>query len=481
MSRSAAHQFRLAIAPFFEGLRVLSFSGTEAISELFAFELEVLIDDPRLDASSLMYRSAFLGFQGTDVGVHGQIHSVMRSHYKPGPACYHLSIGPRLACLGQRYTPRVFQHLSAPKIIVQLLREHGIRPGEYQLDLKNEYRPRDVCAQYRETDLQLLQRLCAEEGIHFHFCHTVTGHVLVFGDGLRVFPRGQAAAMQGAAPEAGVRQFSLHPGDPERATDECQGGRGESTLPFIASGQLLPLLGHADQRLNRLWLVTRVTHRGLDRRQSKSAAEQAGLYVNEFNVAPWEAGFRAQAALSPAVGTLHRAFVVGAGTEPVSPDAQGRVKVQFDWGCAGRSGSWASCSLPIDPALDTPLPAGTPVMVSFAGGNEGRPVILARCWQAADMLPGAQLDTSDGTSDGTSYRQDRAGQVEARLSRALVMGSDPWIQIEGGVRLTHEPGRALCFSVGNSRVQIGVADISLSSPHIVLGAGASSLIEAPEP
>lgn len=474
MSRSAAHQFRLAIGPFFEGLRVLSFSGTEAISELFAFELEVLIDEPQLDASSLMYRSAFLGFQGGDVGVHGQVHSVMRSHYKPGPACYHLSIGPRLACLGQRYTPRVFQHLSAPGIIAQLLREHGIGPDEYQFDLKNHYRPRDVCAQYRETDLQLLQRLCAEERIHFHFRHTETGHILVFGDGLQVFRRGQVAAMQGAELEVGVRQFSLQPADPECATDECRGGKGESTLPSMASGQWLPLAGHADQRLNRLWLVTRVVHRGLDRRQSNHAEDQQpGLYINEFDVAPGESGFTAQAAVSPAVGTLHRAFVVGAGTEPVSPDAQGRVKVQFDWGCAGRSGSWASCSLPIDPALETPLPAGTPVMVSFAGGNEERPMILARCWQAADTLPAAPTDASRQCA--------RAAPVQALVSRVSVMGNDPWIQIEGGVRLTQEPGRALCFAVGNSRVKIGMADITLSSPNIVLGAGASSFTQETEP
>jgi type VI secretion system secreted protein VgrG len=472
MSRSAANHFRLAIAPFFEGLRVLSFSGTEAISELYAFELEVIIDDPQLDASSLMYCSAFLGFQGGAVGVHGQIHSVVRSHYEPGPACYQVSIGPRLACLGLRYTPRVFQRLSAPKIIEQLLREHGIGHSEYQLDLQDDYRIRDVCAQYRETDLQLLQRLCAEEGIHFHFRHGLAGHALVFGDGLRVFPRGQAAAMQSVPCEAGVRRFALQPDDAERPTESSR-GNGESTLPSVSSGQLLPLMGHADQSLNRLWLVTRVVHRGLDRQQPAIPADQqACLYVNEFQVAPWESGFKVQAAASPALATLHRAFVVGAGSEPVSPDAQGRVKVQFDWGCAGRDGAWAACSLPIDPALDTPLPAGTPVMVSFAGGNEARPVILARCWQAATTLSAMPSDTSSLSVE--------PGQLEARLSRAAVMGSDTWIQIEGGARITHERGRELCFSVGGSRVKISAADITLSSPNILMSTGAEGFNDEPQ-
>ncbi|WP_249226406.1 contractile injection system protein, VgrG/Pvc8 family, partial [Pseudomonas qingdaonensis] len=41
---------------------------------------------------------------------------------------------------------------------------------------------------YDESDLHFIQRLCEEEGIHYHFQHSPQGHALVFGDDQTVFP-----------------------------------------------------------------------------------------------------------------------------------------------------------------------------------------------------------------------------------------------------------------------------------------------------
>src|SRR5690606_12156318 len=48
---------------------------------------------------------------------------------------------------------------------------------------------RDYCVQYGETDLHFVQRLCEEEGLHYHFQHSADAHVLVFGDNQTVFPK----------------------------------------------------------------------------------------------------------------------------------------------------------------------------------------------------------------------------------------------------------------------------------------------------
>ena len=58
------------------------------------------------------------------------------------------------------------------------------------------YPPREYCVQYDETDLHFIQRLCEEEGIHYHFQHGASGHELVFGDDQTVFPRLAATAYQ---------------------------------------------------------------------------------------------------------------------------------------------------------------------------------------------------------------------------------------------------------------------------------------------
>ncbi|WP_122663057.1 type VI secretion system Vgr family protein [Pseudomonas viridiflava] len=454
---AVAHHFNLDILPLFRGLQVLSFTGTEAISEAFVFELEVLIDEPHLDQQGLMYRVAFLSFQGQKTGIHGQIHSVVRSHYKPGPACYRLSIGPRLACLAQRYAPRVFQHMSAPQIIGQVLLEHGIREGSYRFDLRVEYRKRDFCSQYRESDLQLVQRLCAEEGIHFHFHHSRKDHELVFGDGLRVFRRTSAAIFQQVPMQAGVTRFVLTPGGDDPSDHTRQKGEGESTLSFVSSGHLLPLKGHPEEGLNHLWLVTHVVHRGFDTRQLHNlVAPEKSMYVNQFQVAPWEAGFKPPPRARAFVATIQCAYVVGIADQPVSPDAQGRINVQFDWGYPGQASACGNCWLPVVSHLSTVLRGGMQVVVSFTDGDMDQPVISACVWQSTDVI-------ADPPQPRTPPHR-----LEVNLNPLAATGGESWIQVEGGSRINYQEGCELSFTVGDSTLSINAEGLKLSSPQILL-------------
>src|SRR5690606_39339181 len=67
-----------------------------------------------------------------------------------------------------------------------------------------DYPPRDYCVQFAETDLHFLQRLCEEEGLHYHFRHAEQGHTLVFGDDQTAFPRLEPA--QCYRPDSGQPQ-----------------------------------------------------------------------------------------------------------------------------------------------------------------------------------------------------------------------------------------------------------------------------------
>ncbi len=91
MSDPASAPFlHLEIARLQRRFSVVSFSATEAISQPYAIELEILGDGFDLDLTSLMYKPAWLscgsepGFHGQ--GFHGQIHGATRKHYHPGPA-----------------------------------------------------------------------------------------------------------------------------------------------------------------------------------------------------------------------------------------------------------------------------------------------------------------------------------------------------------------------------------------------------------
>ena len=183
--------FSLHIEGIEHDLQILEFSGREAISQPYRFELELVCERPDIDLESLLQQSAFLAFAGSGAGIHGQIHHAAQGESGKRLTRYRLVLVPRLAYLTHRTNQRIFQHLSVPQIIARVLEEHGILAGDsHRFDLGPVIYPeRDYCVQYDETDLHFIQRLCEEEGIHYHFRHSETGHMLVFGDDQTVFRR----------------------------------------------------------------------------------------------------------------------------------------------------------------------------------------------------------------------------------------------------------------------------------------------------
>ncbi|MHC8316367.1 contractile injection system protein, VgrG/Pvc8 family [Pseudomonas sp. LB3P31] len=171
---------RLDVAGLLQPLEVLTFSGQEAIGQPFVYELELLLDDPALDLASLRYRSAFLHIGAAGKGIHGQLHELVQQEHGPGPRRCHVRLQPQLSSLSQRHSQRMFSSSSVPQILSQVLKEHGIAEEDRRFELRLDYPLRDFCTQYRESDLQFLQRLCAQAGIHYYFEHRKRGHCLVF-------------------------------------------------------------------------------------------------------------------------------------------------------------------------------------------------------------------------------------------------------------------------------------------------------------
>jgi len=313
--------FSLHIEGIEHDLQVLEFSGREAISQPYRFELELVSERPDLDLESLLQQSAFLAFTEDGIGIHGQIYRAAQGESGKRLTRYRLVLVPRLAYLTHRTNQRIFQHLSVPQIIARVLEEHGILAGDsHRFDLGPVIYPeRDYCVQYDETDLHFLQRLCEEEGIHYHFRHSKTGHLLVFGDDQTVFPTLAPVAYQQdsglvadkpVAKRFGVRvetrtnrvtrrdydfekpRLSLEAaarGDtqpdledydyPGRFVDRERGkhlsrralerhrhdfelAEGDSDQPLLVSGHFLSLEAHPRRDWNQLWLLTEVLHEG---------------------------------------------------------------------------------------------------------------------------------------------------------------------------------------------------------------------------
>ncbi|MBK3869962.1 type VI secretion system tip protein VgrG [Pseudomonas stutzeri] len=312
--------FTLALEGIEHDFKVLEFQGREAISQPYRFDLELLSERPDLDLESLLHRPAFLAFGPDGSGIHGLVHQAAQGESGQRLTRYRLTLVPQLAYLAHRSNQRIFQHLSVPQIIAQVLEEHGIQADAYRFGLDPVvYPPREYCVQYDESDLHFIQRLCEEEGIHYHFQHSAAGHVLVFGDDQTVFPKLTATAYQQdsglVADQPVIKRFGLrletrtsrvtrrdydfekprltmegafhsdfqpdledydYPG---RFTERARGkhlsqralerhrhdyrlAEGDSDQPQLASGHFLPLGEHPRREWNALWLLTEVLHEG---------------------------------------------------------------------------------------------------------------------------------------------------------------------------------------------------------------------------
>ncbi|MPR04932.1 type VI secretion system tip protein VgrG, partial [Pseudomonas sp. MAFF 212408] len=69
-------QFNLTINDFEHDFQVLSFTGKESISTPFSFDLELVSEHPDLNIERLLHKQAFLAFNNSGAGVHGQIYRV---------------------------------------------------------------------------------------------------------------------------------------------------------------------------------------------------------------------------------------------------------------------------------------------------------------------------------------------------------------------------------------------------------------------
>lgn len=60
--------------------KVLEFTGKEAISQPYRFDVELVCDRPDMDLETLLHREAFLSFDSGDAGIHGQIFRAGQGH-----------------------------------------------------------------------------------------------------------------------------------------------------------------------------------------------------------------------------------------------------------------------------------------------------------------------------------------------------------------------------------------------------------------
>lgn len=391
-------------------LQVLQFSGREALNQPYRFEIEVIGLAPAIHFDCLLQQPVFLSL-APGQGIHGIIHSASREQREAHRIDYRLVLVPWLQNLDRQPSRRVFHQLEVPAILRQLLEENGLPEDSYRFELPHQrYPARPFCIQFDESDLAFLQRLCEEEGIHYHFEHLRDGHVLVLADDSLSFPQeplllsfdGEVSAgvdapiiselyQRHTAPPPAVRPEPL---DRERLSRRilerlrCSHGQmqGQSNQSALRCGRVVQVSEHPLQNFNDQWLLTEIHHHGqqpsiLAHRSSSTVRH----YRNQFTAIAWSTVFRpALTQDRPAIAGFQTARVLGPCGEPARLDDHGRIQVRL-WPTPeaeddDTNGFWLPVVLakPQGRIEPSSLPvAGSDVLIGFLDSDPDRPVFYA--------------------------------------------------------------------------------------------------------
>ncbi|WP_437994370.1 type VI secretion system Vgr family protein [Sorangium sp. So ce145] len=487
--------------------------GRERLGEPTELDIEALSTTPVEPAAVL--GKACLTTLASPIGARSIAGTVVSftaiATSQPGLARrYRIVVRSTLALLELRQRPRIFQQLSVPDVVKQVIADATSSTLPVELHLSGSYSPREYIVQYAETDAAFVRRLCEEEGLYFRF--------LVENDEERVVLEDSSTTADDALGEA---------------------------LPVTdAAGESRPVATASNPRVSHRRRVGKVTLRDYKQQNPRfklEAVATAGRPAEQQEVEVYEApgrfldpdagntrartrleGLRANAevwtfettalALAPGLGVtlaaidlsgtaqpegeyfvvavrhqfresnhsmeveaipratpyrlpritprprihgIHSAWVTGAAGEEIHVDAQGRVRVKFHWDLS--PGADEKSSLPIRVMQpNTPgamvLPrVGWEVLVAFEDGDPDRPYILGRAYNAKQPPPYALPANKTVTVLGTSSSPGGGRQNQIRFDDAA-----------GRQNISFAAGFGKSASVGNNMVTQTVKNEALT-------------------
>ena len=386
-------------------LLLRGFSGSEAISQLFHFDLDLLSENDSVKFQDVVGKNVTLHINTAD-GSKRYCNGFI-SRFSQGPqerrlSAYHAQMVPWLWFLTRTADCRIFQNMKVPDIVQKIFSD--LQFHDFELHLYGTYTPRDYCVQYRETDFNFVSRLMEEEGICYFFDHQDGKHVLILADDpaahkpcpnqktARYYYYGPGATYEedvviewhyheefrtGAWSQTdynfetpssslavtvnGRNPYEIYeyPGEHsirsqgdrlarirlEEQTVPAVVSHGASTCRNFSSGFQFTLQDHYRKDLNQRYLITALRHTATQVGNYEVGASGAETsYQNSFECIPASIPFRPPRITPvPFVQGCQTAVVVGPAGEEIYTDKHGRVKVQFHWDREGKRNENSSC------------------------------------------------------------------------------------------------------------------------------------------
>ncbi|RZL63916.1 MAG: type VI secretion system tip protein VgrG [Variovorax sp.] len=168
-----------------EQLLFRSMHGSEGLSQLFEFEVDLLSPTTSVDMKAMLGKPLTLEVKtldGTPRYLNGQVTRftmIGREGASSRYTVYRASVRPWLWYLTRTSDCKIFQNKSVVEIIEEVLGDYGFA---FEKKLSASYRQWDYCVQYQETDFAFVSRLMEHEGIYYFFKHDKNQHTLVLAD-----------------------------------------------------------------------------------------------------------------------------------------------------------------------------------------------------------------------------------------------------------------------------------------------------------
>lgn len=157
--------------------------GQERLSELFEFDIDAVSDNPNINPHDLLGQHVSLRVE-TDGGGERFLDGVVTRFGMQGMDqrknhFYKMRVKPWLWVATRKTDFRIFQFMTVPDIIAQVLAPYG---EPFEMRLSGSYREWEYCVQYDESDAAFVKRLMEHEGIYYYHQHELGQHTLVMGD-----------------------------------------------------------------------------------------------------------------------------------------------------------------------------------------------------------------------------------------------------------------------------------------------------------
>jgi type VI secretion system secreted protein VgrG len=387
-------------------LLIAGLNGTEGLSRLFEFRLDLLSATTDIKPEQLLGKSVTVTLKRPG-GDPRHFNGIVR-RFAAGPIgarglrSYEAVIVPTAWLLTQTSDHRIFQAKTVKQIIEDVLAAHGVT--NYRFGVINEQHPvREYCVQYGETAYDFIQRLMEEEGIFYFIEHKDGEHTMVIADGKAAYVdcadrevRYTADTMlanavhqwqpsyefvsgkwtqrdfdfenpskikdleteqQTSLPVSDFKRYARfsYPGSYVKRSDGTLLTRLQmealETGYCVVRGDsdLASFVPGAKFKLSNDpdgstgYVLTEVTH------SASNGSLQAGggtgeTYANSFVCIPADTVFRPpRVTRKPMVYGPQTAIVVGPSGQEIYTDKYGRIKVQFHWDRYGRSDENSSC------------------------------------------------------------------------------------------------------------------------------------------